>query len=61
MKRELSPSDVIIGQVNKKNRVLSLPSTVQPLMAYVKVEDVVAENVRGSGAEMSSVGGNMYE
>lgn len=47
MKRDFSMSDGYIGPVDKKSRVLSLPPTAPPLIADVKVEYVVSENVSG--------------
>lgn len=61
MKRYLSPSDVAIGPVNWKNRILSLPRTAPPLIANMKVEDVVAENTSESGFELSYAGRNAYK
>lgn len=61
MKRELLPSDVVIGSVNKRNRDVSLVSTASPLMTDVKVKDVVAENAIASGVELRSAGRNAYE
>lgn len=58
MKRESTPSDVGMKLVNMKSRVVSLPPTALPLMRDVKVRDVVDENERGSGAELSSNGRN---
>lgn len=52
MERKLSPSDMGIVPVNKKNRVVSLPLTAPPLMAGLKVEDIVSERLSGSGAEL---------
>lgn len=61
VKRGLSLPDVGIGLLNKKNQVVSLPSTALPLMANVNVDDVVAENASGSAVELSSHDWNAYE
>lgn len=61
MKRELSPSYIGIGPVNKKSMAVSLPRTGVPLIADVKLEDFVAENVRGSDSEPRSAARNAYE
>lgn len=61
MKRELSLSGMGIGLGNLKNQVVSLVSTAPPLMPDVKMEDVVADNTSGSGAELSFAGRNVYK
>lgn len=53
MRRVLSPSDVGIATVNKKDRVVSLRPTGPLLKADVKVEDEVAENGSRSRVESS--------
>lgn len=54
IRKALSPGDVCIGPVHKRDRVLSLPLTAQPLIADVKDEDVLAENASWSAVELSS-------
>lgn len=50
-----------IGMVIEKTRNVSMQRTVLPLMADMNVEDNVAENTSGSGAELISAGKNTCE
>lgn len=59
--RDLLQSDVGIGLVDEKSWVVSLPSIAMPLMVDEELEDVVAENGSGSGAELSSTGRKALE
>lgn len=49
------------GLVNNKDQVVSLPPTVPPLMACVKMEDVGAEKARGSRFDLNSATRKLYE
>lgn len=57
----LSLSDVGIGTLDKKIRVVSPPLTVPPLMADVDMKDVVTANGSETGTEMSSAGRKSHE
>lgn len=59
--KEFSESDVGIGMGNKKNQIVSRRPIAPPLKVDVKVEDVVDENVSGSGSELRSTRRNSYE
>lgn len=61
IKWDLSSFEVCIGPVNMKNRAVSLPTTVPPLMGHVKVKYVVVENESGIGVHLCSDGRNAYE
>lgn len=61
MKTGLSASDVGIGTMSQKRRVVSLLPTEPPLMTDVNVECVVAENASTNDVDLRATGNNAYE
>lgn len=61
MNSELSPSDVGIGQMNKKNWVSPVKFSALPLIAKVNGKNFVAEESGESDVEMGSPGSNLSE
>lgn len=61
MRRKLPPSDMSMGQVNKKHWVMPQPPTALPMMPDERVGAFVNENARGSGAELISTRSNTNE
>lgn len=47
--------------MNKKNPVMSPPPTVMPVRTSVKLQGFVAEDVGGSGVQVSSITRTAYE
>lgn len=58
MRRDLSWSDIGCGPVSKNDQAVIRPLTSPPRMTDMKVDDFVAENLSGSGVELSLTGGN---
>lgn len=56
IKKDLSPSDEGNETVNKENRFVLDPPAAMGVKTDLNVKDVVAENVKGSGAEINSAG-----
>lgn len=61
MKGKSSPPDVSIAPVNRESRFVLLPLTAPPLMADVKVKDVVIEMASACGVELSPAVTNAYK
>lgn len=61
MNRELSFSDVGIGQANSKILDVSRPLTAPPLMMNVKMEGLVAEKESGISVDLSFTPRTVYK